>query len=581
MIDKLFFLNENWLLPAISCGIVLWLFAITMIWFSTGKRRFVLKTIISFIAVFSLVLIALKPVVLQERTTNMAVLLTQGYSKGQLDSLERGKKNVIKLDYSSDQNLRNALDTLSAIKILGNGVKPYDFWLFDSISTTFIPGKAPYGIIKLNYPKKAIRGDTLNLKGLYHSPVLGNKLLLRDPGGRALDSLVFNNDQTEFRLQTELKVEGKFVYQLVEEDSLGKVLKNDLLPIQILPKNILNILLINEFPSFETKYLKNYLAENGHKLLIRSKITRGRYKYEYFNRNKTSMTNISQDLLKDFDLLIIDSPSLKNLSNTAKNGLKKAIFEDGLGVFIQADAGFFRNTDDFTGLNFDYNRQTSVRLKTFEGTPFTKSPFSIKRSFGLETIHRSDAQIISGYKRNGNGRVGTTVLEKSYQLLLDGKNEVYNKLWTQLLNPISKPKLNSTEWFSTEQPIYVDEPLNFNLHTSELEPTVKSENGDNIALSQKFSIPEQWEGRIYPGATGWQQLRLLNDTTHVFSYFVLDSMQWKSMARYNRMQENERHFKKNESSVIQKDYLRAADLWWFYFIFLLSIGYLWLEPKLS
>ena len=64
------------------------------------------------------------------------------------------------------------------------------------------------------------------------------------------------------------------------------------------------------------KYLKNYLAESGHKVLAQSRLTKDRYKYEYFNMSNKSNVGFTQEQLKPYDLLIIDGQSLNLLSSS-------------------------------------------------------------------------------------------------------------------------------------------------------------------------------------------------------------------------------------------------------------------------
>ncbi|WP_031429187.1 hypothetical protein [Flavimarina sp. Hel_I_48] len=580
MIENIIFLNEKWFWPIISLGLLMWIILIGTSWFSGRKKGFPLKIITGSIAISALVLIAMKPATISTRDGETGVLLTQGYSENQLDSLKKAIRDLVVLDYSKDLNLSEALDSLTEITILGSGVKSYDLWQFDSIGVQFLPGQLPNGIIKLNYPKEASIGDKFSVDGVYHSVKVKNRVVLQDPGGTALDSTDVNAGQSEFNLQTILKATGKLVYRLVEKDSTGSVLHDNPLPLNIIPKVVLNVLVLNDFPSFETKYLKNFLAENGHKVLIRSKITKGRYKYEYLNRDQISFADLSQPMLEDFDLLIIDYLSLKNLSNSAKNGLQRAVFEDGLGVFVQADASFFRSSKVFPQLNFDNDIQTSVRLTDFPRTILAKSPFIFKKSFDLEIIHTSDTKILSAYKRNGIGRLGTTVLETSYQLLLNGKKDSYDRLWTQILSPLAKPQTDLAEWAVAQEPLHVDEPLLFQLHTTENDPEVRDKNGNPIALKQNFDLPEKWEGRTYPNSKGWQQLQVEGDTTEILNYFVLDAMDWKPLSNYKKMEANKNYFKRNKSSVTEREYIEPINLWWFYGIFLLTIGYMWLEPKL-
>ncbi len=579
MIENLDFIHQKWLWTVIIGGIIIWLFIVILAWFSGKKSRFLVKTLAAFFAITSLVLIIIKPAITKEQNVATGILLTPGYEKSVVDSLQNVVENAVILNYNPKVNLSKFLDSLNTVRILGNGIKNYDFWQFKGISTTFLPGKLPQGIIKLNYNNQPVVGDNLEIMGLFNNSKKGHQLVLQDPGGAGLDSTVVDKKRFNFRLVTPLKLTGKFVYKLVEKDSLGNKLNENFLPVQIKPSKTFNILIINDFPTFETKYLKDYLAEMGHEVLIRSKLTKDRYKFEYFNRKQVALYSLSQAALESFDLLIIDSQSLKILSNSARNGLKEAIDQDGLGVFVQGNNAFFTEARDLTSLKFKSDQNTTVRLDQFPSIALTKNSFVFEKSFGLEPVQNSKDNIISGYRRTGNGRVGTTVLEKTYELLLDGKRDVYTRLWTELLSPLGKKEISATRWSSQNGVIYKDEPFTFHIYTNLTEPAVETEAGNRIALKQDLELPENWEGRTYPQRQGWNHLSLAQDSTQVFNYFVDDSLHWKSLSGYATMAENKRFFNMENVSNSRKISLEPIDLWWFFAVFLVCMGFLWLEPK--
>ncbi|HEA29257.1 MAG TPA: hypothetical protein ENH91_04575 [Leeuwenhoekiella sp.] len=581
MIENFTFLNQNWLWPVLIAGFAIWLIFVILAWFSGKKRHFLLKAVAAFFAVAALVLIALKPALRQEQDTVKGVLLTSGYAKTTLDSLEDTKQKLVMVNYKPGADLSTALDSLSDIFIIGNGIKTYDFWQLKSVATHYLDGKLPHGIIKRQYDNQSVVGKDLIVDGLYSSPKPGTRVVLQDPGGAGLDSVALAENESDFRISAPLKATGKLVYKLVAKDSLGKVLTTDPLPVEVQARQVFNVLILNDFPAFETKYLKDYLAEMGHKVLIRSKLTKGRFKFEYFNRVKVPLSGLSQAALDSFDLLIIDSQSLKNLPNSVINGLKMAIIDDGLGVFVQADVSFFQGSENLASLKFNTDRNTSIRLNPFPRVALPKSPFVFEKSVGLETVHETDSQIISAYKRMGKGRVGSTVLEKTYELLLNGKKAVYNQLWSELLEPLGKRKATGTSWETQNGMPYLNEPFRFSLSTSDVSPVVTTANGNNVSLKQYVDLPEKWEGRTYPRKKGWNQLRLTQDTTKVFNYFVTDATHWKAVSAYGTIQENKRFFNSEEASTSRKISLEPVSFWWFFAVFVLCMGYLWLEPKLD
>ena len=64
-------------------------------------------------------------------------------------------------------------------------------------------------------------------------------------------------------------------------------------------------------------------------------------------------------------LLIIDANSLKSLPTSQKSGLKKAIIEQGLGVFIQPDTDFYRFQGDFSDFTFIVEKNGAINAIAF------------------------------------------------------------------------------------------------------------------------------------------------------------------------------------------------------------------------
>src|SRR5690606_2672042 len=181
-----------------------------------------------------------------------------------------------------------------------------------------------------------------------HLPRSGHRLVLQGPGGVGLDSIDLVNDgEPPFQLAAELKAPGDSVYYLTEKNGEGEIFSRDPFPVQVEMKANLRILVLNNFPTFETKYLKNFLAEAGHEVVVRSQITTGRFKYEYFNANRTVIGNLSREALEAYDLLIIDAASLRSLGSSYSGALLNVVGTDGLGVFIQPDEAFFSAPGNF------------------------------------------------------------------------------------------------------------------------------------------------------------------------------------------------------------------------------------------
>lgn len=576
MSEKITFLHAQWLWLILGIALLLGLVFVWKEW-KSGKKRLFLKSIIAFLALTALALLALQPLVLRTETAGMGVILTPNYEKAQLDSLQQQYKGMPVLTYNAGKPLLNRIDTLKTVWLLGEGIQPFDLWQLDHTAANYLGSNLPKGIIRLNYKAENVTGNLLVINGLYHQGENGNKLLLQDPAGNALDSISLKAEKEQnFQLQTELKTVGNYVFWLVEKDSLGKVISSDPLPVQIAEKKRLKILVLNGFPTFETKYLKNFLAESGHELMVRSQVSKGRYVFEYFNRERTPIGTLSAKSLEALDLLILDTYALKSLTRTERIVLEKAIREVGLGVWIQADAGFFNAQGSLTSFDFYRDKNTAIRLDAWPKLTLSKHPYVFKEGFLIQPIYQANGKLISAYQRLGTGRVGTSVIENTYPWLLDDHATAYQELWAEILNTISKKEIPVATW---EAPaiVFKDAPFQFKIRTLVNEPTVTGHF--EIPLRQEVAIPNIWIGTLHPQETGWNQLTLKQDTTAVYSYYVTDTSHWKALTAAETIAANQNYFKQTHATGAKNKTWKPLKPWWFFMIFLVCMGYLWLEPK--
>lgn len=578
MIENLTFLNLQWVLPVVIAAFILLAVFIWKEWAQSGKHRFILKSLLAFLAIFALVLIALKPALPTEETTGKIVLLTEGYPSKKLDSLKKENRRLKEVEYQPGEPLSKELISAETVFVLGNGIKEFDLWQLENVPAVFLNSNAAEGLVKLNYEQENQVGENLLLKGTYINPNSGNQLFLQGPGGTALDSIILNGEEEQqFQLSAELKVAGNYVYSIVEKDSLGEILTSDPVPVKVAEKKDLKILIVNSFPTFETKYLKNFLSEAGHELVIRSQITRDRFKSEYFNTDRIAINSLSETTLEAFDLLIIDAATLRTLPKGQISAIEKSIRTNGLGFFIQADNAFFNSTGKLYPLKFERVNNAEITAPQWPGIKLTRFPYQINDDFGLQTIHDTGNSVASAYKRIGQGRIGTTVFSDSWQLVLEGKNDVYRELWSQVVEQISKKQNPGAEWQQELMIAYQDEPFDFQLRIDEDSPDLKTNTG-NIPVIQHPAFPEVWTGTIWPRETGWNSIE--QDTPATFDFYVAEENDWSSLTAFSTQQANEFFFACPVTAGQGHKPLEPLNPLYFFVVFLLCIGGLWLEPKL-
>ena len=429
-----------------------------------------------------------------------------------------------------------------------------------------------------------ILGEPLEIRAKYAKPKAGHWAFLADNAENPLDSVLFEEtDAQVVTLSAEPKASGKFVYHLLEKRGDGEVVSNEPVPIQVKEGRPLKILMVNTFPTFETKYLKNFLTEKGHEVLARTQLTKGKYKFEYFNGASGSMYGFTSENLKEYDLLIIDTDSYTGLGRASKEAMEEVAESQGLGVFVQAGEGLFRLSKSQSPFQFNRDYVTEIVLGQPAQT-LSKYPYEFKETLRSQEI-LMDSVAVAAYLPIQKGKIGTTLLQNTYQLILDGKEALYAQIWTQILNNIAKEQESMLKWTAITQIPRRDEPFQFEVQTPLTDFQVQVNDDEIIPLLEDVLVPNKFTGVVYPKKTGWNQLRVFSDSILPLSYFVYEDEELQSIGQSEIMKVNYRKFgSKNtfddSASILNKE-LEPVSPFWFYILLLFSLGWIWLEPKLS
>ncbi|GLU45332.1 hypothetical protein [Allomuricauda sp. NBRC 101325] len=582
MSDGFVLLNLNLFWPVLIGCLVLLGFFVWKEWPQKGQTRFWIKIGIAFIGLVSLFFILLKPAAPKETTSGRAIILTEGYKTQQLDSLKKVFKRIKSETYVQGKSLSIA-ENVDSLFLVGYGLPEYDVWLLEGKSVQFLGGERLSGWTQISHTDELELGEELKVRGQYQQPQKEHWAVLKDNGRNPLDSIQFGDTEEQLiQFATQPKASGHFVYHLEEKNADGEVVASEPIPFVVEDREPLHILILNTFPTFESKYLKNYLAEKGHQVLVRSQLTKNKYKFEYFNRDPQPIYQLSKQALEAFDLLIFDVESYVNLSRTVSTALKESMVENGLGIFIQPSGSLFTLSKNQLPIGFNADFNTDISL----GNPpqgLRKYPFAFQQEFPVQPI-QMDSTTIAAYLPQGKGKMGTSLLQNTFQLVLDGKLDPYTAIWTEILDALVPQQEKSASWKMETDIPRVDEPATFWVQSSKSPMEVETETKIKIPLLQDVSIPSLWNGIQYPRKEGWNQFQIPADSTSLFSYYVFGENERTTVSHQNVYEQNLRRFGQNKSSntIVSATSKKMEPILplWFFVPFLLSMGWLWLEPKL-
>lgn len=514
------------------------------------------------------------------RNSEQVILLTPDYNMSQVDSLLRlyPAMKVLQTPDAKQHPDAVILDTYNDLSgrednisfVAGQGLPPDAMDLFKSHPYQFIPSPYPDGIIRISIPERVLPNRRTVLEGIYNSPSKDLKLFLIGPGGKE-DSVTFTKDGFQhFELSFLPKTPGNFVYTIESAHGLA-----GRLPVRVQKQKALNILFVQHHPSFETRYLKNFLGRY-HRLVLRYQLSKNRYRHEFVNHEPRNVNRLTNELLSEFDLLIIDTDALQGLRASEIESLQSAISE-GLGVlalFNSSPAGF----KDIIPFRFTrYARDTAHVSPGGNKLILPAWSLSVRQDDGIIAVSENRNRILSGYRYQGMGKMGFQLIQETYRLVLQGDSVDYSALWSRLVEDISRA--DHAEFVihqKTKFPLFAGLPIHVEIISLGKEPTLSLDE-ITLPLKENVLINDLWDGELRAGKEGWN--RLTTTEGQPLDLYVSDPAEWKSVAITNVSDATRKAASSATAEQQLKTVFRAVPQWIFYFVFLLAAGFLWLVPK--
>ncbi|RYE17232.1 MAG: hypothetical protein EOP42_32635, partial [Sphingobacteriaceae bacterium] len=320
----------------------------------TQKQRLIWRLLASFVAVASVVCLAVPPFYHGKnsiRTDHEVLLLTEGFSKDSLRFSPQGK-----LIYTADESVfqtlkspqikliadlglwRKTLPQNALIRVLGNGLSEDELQLVDNIPLKFTASELPSGIQKINWTHQLNSGENFRVQGKFINQNKEEVKLILKALNTGLDSVKIGAKKSiNFSFRFVPKQSGQAVFRLLA--LAGKdTLENEPLPAVIEPKRTLKVLMLSASPDFETRFLKNWLAENNYAVAARSTISKNKTTTDFGSLNKLPLEKITAALLQNFDVLICDASEFNNLSKPETAAILAETSQKGLGLIFKADS---------------------------------------------------------------------------------------------------------------------------------------------------------------------------------------------------------------------------------------------------
>lgn len=523
----------------------------------------------------------LRPSTITTASHRSAILLTEGFDATTADSVLLATPGAEVYRTTDAAPFRNAREMRSSREIvdmasqvthiIGRGMPPYIMEQSDAWRYTFLPAEAPEGVVALQYPQRYYANRRNRVSGQYWVKDTTAIVRLTGPLG-AEDSVHLKGPGViPFTLTFYPKTAGTFTYT-IEGSSTSEPLFLD-----ILPEQKLNVLLLNTFPTFEQRYLKNTLAGRGHAIAQRSTVSRGKQRVEFANQPAYSVAPLTKEVLAKNDLVILDGGVYVTLSSYEQRLLRDAVY-DGMGILFLPDGTERKQT-------------TLIKWKPVKGTDTVRISIANTGTYTLpivpaepvmpgEILLRSkDNRVAAGYEALGAGKIGYVTLHETYQLGLQAHGDAYNELWMPIIERLAREERQPHELvIRTPFPWYEDEPVDFGIVSATADIPAVTVDSMRVPIIEDPHVGQLWSGTMWLAGANWHRVEAGGHTTKLH---LAPAGSWKSLRIANQVKAttNAQRAQQGDRTTGEKRTQGIVPAMLF-ILFVLSAGLLWVTPKL-
>lgn len=530
----------------------------------------------------SLALLLLQPRFSQEKKSEGVILLTAHYVEKQLDSLLQQHPDCQVLAMSSAEARQNiprieSRKDLAALRdvrfVLGDGLTPSEQEVLRHKRFTSLFSPGPPGVTALVIPYSTVGKETAITGILRGSGVTVAQLQQH----KILASVTIPSGSGPFTLRFTPTVAGRQTYRLLTIAE-GDTIENTI-PINVRESPVLNVLILQSAPQFEIRELKNFLAENRHRVAVRSQISKDNHRLEFINQPPAPLPLLTDDSLDKLDLLVIDSETLEAESERTLTAIEDGV-RRGLGILllINSEAQRLKYSTKLSGLHFVKNLRDTVHLQVAGEKVISPVATGLPVA-GSEWVPVPNLNGWAGYIPVGLGSIGIQLLQQTYQLRLQGRDSTYAQVWGPLIEVTVRNGTESTAMAVTNSfPIYPGEKISIKAVTG----TDKfSLVGDNqvLPVREDVVVDGVYHATLWAGSPGWHET-VSHDSIRLH-YFVSDTSECKTLRLANSQRLQRASLAPaTKSTEVVKDAVPLSPRV-VLVLFLIGTGLLWLAPKLG
>ena len=380
----------------------------------------------------------------------------------------------------------------SAIRIVGWGVEE-DEWpeLSPGVDAELSP--PPAGVVSIAWPSSITLGDEAVVRGRVGPQLEKTRVVLADGSG-TLDSVAVSAQAPWFTLRARPRAIAHW-RPVLRIESPG--IPAESLAIEVRSAPPLRVLLVESSPSFETRFLRDWLAAEGAEVGTRTRVARGRTRTTGVNAAPTAA--LTRGTLDGLDVLVVRGATAAALGPTEARAVDEEVRERGLGLVVM--------TND-TALTAGFGMEVLAR-----------------DSGGTPTVVVAPA---------GSGRIArVTVTDVPRKLR--GDSAGYAELWSRVLGSVRR-RAGAALSIEGEAPRFANRPavIVARGERAPKELLVESPDGtrDTVYLAATPWDSSTRRGVFWPPRPGWYRVGGAEGT----ALFAHDTATWMAVQAQRRIE---------------------------------------------
>ncbi|HXB35832.1 MAG TPA: hypothetical protein VNV35_20540, partial [Puia sp.] len=408
--------------------------------------------------------------------------------------------------------------TVIAVTALAGMILPLRYWHRTEEIPPVLrrPSGVTEGIVSAEWRRRLYPGERLEIRGEWRGrPGSGPVKLLLMGFGTVVDSV---RTTGAFSLSMVPPQTGRAEYQLAAVKGRDTIEK-EAIPVEVGLDPPMKILILAASPDFENAFLVNWLAKNGQRVAVRTKVSRDKYQTSYVNMKPRPLGRLTRALLDGFDVVIADE---EVWTGPERSVLRLQVEKKELGLIIKTDSGLLR-----------------------------REPVGV---MVLDTVWGENA---------------------TYIRLMKGQAVDYSKHWAELLRLVARPKPSADQWSWEPVEPKVGDEVDLTLQTAAEAPQgTMAQDGRAVSvyLAEDAVLPFVWHGRYWPEKAGWVRV---NDSGWLY---VWPRGSWPAMGGREPVAKAASVKAERDPARVEEV---PVSKYWMYTAFLLSIFFLWVERKFN